>query len=255
MVQWEKDLDSFALKIEKRGCVGEESIPMEYVKSYGYWSSRNTVVEKPEDAGEVKYYYRVSDNQIDLYRDMQEHQETDEERQRKELEAYNRKIQEELGTLTKRHYELRYEFISGFKSAKTYTADICRYAAGTIIGDDRWSQGRVDVDLLTDLLDLDSNDDMDYSGLQALVAPAAEKNPEYALLACAYASVDSDDEGYWAYRWNNYLHINECMHAQNDELDRLYDFLLALGYELSDEEQALRDGTHELFQNKKGDTP
>ena len=96
---------------------------------------------------------------------------------------------------------------------------------------------------------------MDYPTLQNLAAQAAEKNPEYVLLACAYASVDSDDEGYWDYQWNNNLHTNECVHTQNDELDRLYDFLITLGYELSDEEKALRDGTHELFKNKEGYIP
>jgi len=30
-------------------------------------------------------------------------------------------------------------------------------------------------------------------------------------------------------------------------LDQLYNALIALGYQMSDEERAFRDGTHELF--------
>jgi hypothetical protein len=36
-------------------------------------------------------------------------------------------------------------------------------------------------------------------------------------------------------------------YGRNGTLDTLYDFLIELGYEMSDEEKALRDGTHELF--------
>lgn len=36
-------------------------------------------------------------------------------------------------------------------------------------------------------------------------------------------------------------------HKKNDRLDAIYDCLLALGYQMSDDEQALRDGTHDMF--------
>ena len=37
------------------------------------------------------------------------------------------------------------------------------------------------------------------------------------------------------------------MHEPNDGLDRLYNFLISLGYEMSDEEKAMQDGTHQLL--------
>lgn len=36
-------------------------------------------------------------------------------------------------------------------------------------------------------------------------------------------------------------------HEKNIRLDMLYDWLISLGYEMSDEERAMRDGTHEVF--------
>jgi hypothetical protein len=39
--------------------------------------------------------------------------------------------------------------------------------------------------------------------------------------------------------------------TQNTVLEDLYDFLVELGYEMSDDEQALMDGTHELYLSGK----
>ena len=36
-------------------------------------------------------------------------------------------------------------------------------------------------------------------------------------------------------------------HRENEPLQRLYDGLITIGYEMSDEERAMMDGTHELY--------
>lgn len=36
MAQWETDLEAFALKIEKRDCVGSTAVPMDYVTNYAF---------------------------------------------------------------------------------------------------------------------------------------------------------------------------------------------------------------------------
>ena len=43
-----------------------------------------------------------------------------------------------------------------------------------------------------------------------------------------------------------------CAYQENESLDFLYKILTELGYEMSDEEKALQDGTHELFQEADG---
>ena len=45
---------------------------------------------------------------------------------------------------------------------------------------------------------------------------------------------------------------NDCYdytgnHRENESLQRLYDGLITIGYEMSDEELAMMDGTHELY--------
>ena len=71
------------------------------------------------------------------------------------------------------------------------------------------------------------------------VEETVKRSPELSLLYIAYS--------YWGDTKNNrYNDWNGC-YSSNETLDRLYEFLKALGYEESDEETALRNGTSELF--------
>mgnify|MGYP001634680920 CR=1 FL=1 len=250
MAQWETDLEAFALKIEKRDYVGETPTPMDYIKNYGRWSPKDAMVEKPEDAGEVKYYYRVSTDQIDLYKDHQERGETEEERRRKEKQRIANQLKAELKEITERHFSLRSEFVSDFSASKKYLVEICKYAAGVIVGDGEWGRDEINTELVGELLDIDIDDNMDYPTFTAMVEQHIGEAPEYALLACAYASIDQDNQSYWAENWNTEKREYEIVHKPNGELDRLYDFLMALGYEMSDEEKAMQNGTHQLLNRR-----
>ena len=247
MAQWEADLEMFALKIEKSGYVGETSVPMDYVGNFGRWSPKDKMVELPEDTGKVKYYYRVSNGQIDLYKDHQERGETEEERQRKEKDRARSRIRAELTEITDRHSSMRIEFVSSFSAPKTHLMEICKYAAGIIMGHGEWRRREIDAELVGTLLDIDVDDNMDYFAFETIVAQCIEESPEYGLLVCAYASIEADDNGYWAERWNTNKQEYEIVHEPNDGLDRLYNFLISLGYEMSDEEKAMQDGTHQLL--------
>ncbi len=58
-----------------------------------------------------------------------------------------------------------------------------------------------------------------------------------------YASFGDSDELSFAQGWQReYPKYDPC-----PKLAVLYDWLISLGYEMSDEEKAMRDGTHELF--------
>jgi len=65
-------------------------------------------------------------------------------------------------------------------------------------------------------------------------------SPEKALLQMLYLSMESED-GYFDYNG---------AHTEDEDLDTLYDFLTKLGYEMSEEEKAFQDGSHEIFQVK-----
>lgn len=71
--------------------------------------------------------------------------------------------------------------------------------------------------------------------------------PEKVLLALAYSSMDSSYCGYWSKDWNVERQKYVYSYRENPTLDATYEMLTALGYEISDDEQALRDGTHKIF--------
>lgn len=246
--KWKNDIAAFATEIEKSGYVGETETPMAYVRNYGRWSNKGDTAERPEDADTVNYYYRVGKDEIDLYKDLQEHVETAEERQLRERREEQKQIEDELGEITDRHFSLRSEFVADFSAAKKNLPSIVRYALGVIIGDGRYSYNEVDEELVDELLDLDVRDSTDYMDFKAAVEKYAAEKPEYALLVCAYARVDDCDMGYWDRRWDQEEREWQIIHKKNGDLDRLYDFLVSLGYEMSDEEKAMQNGTHELLQ-------
>ena len=77
--------------------------------------------------------------------------------------------------------------------------------------------------------------------------------PEKVLLALAYSSMDSSYCGYWSKDWNVERQKYVYSYRENPTLDATYEMLTALGYEISDDEQALRDGTHKIFREYGSD--
>ncbi len=74
--------------------------------------------------------------------------------------------------------------------------------------------------------------------VEAEITEAFKASPERVLFAAAYLAVEDDRAN--CHNW-------QCEHQGNAELDALYDTLEKLGYQVSAEERALMDGTHELY--------
>ncbi len=246
---WLLDLEAFATKIEKQGYIGEERHPMDYVTNFGRWSPADKTVERPADLDTVSYFYLVSDLQIDLYRDKQPAPEpTEEELRQKTLREEAEARGAELKEIKERHFSLRSDFISEFGAAKKHMAEILWLAADAITGTGAWGRDEVNAELLARLLDFDIDENTDYDEFKRLVRESAgDSTPEYFLLACAYAAFDNEDLGYFRNKWNSEKRIYENVYEPNSTLDALYDFLVSLGYEMSDEEKAMREGTHRLL--------
>lgn len=246
------ELEKFATEIESRDCVGGTHVPMDYVRNYGSWN-RSDQVKRPDDADTVRYYFRISPYQINLYKDHQEHVETAEDILRKEIKAKSERCEAELNEIADRHFDLRLEFICRFGKAKKYVAEISRFASDMIIGDGRWGENGINEELLGKVLGLDIDDDTDYDDIHELVQEKALGSPEYVLLACAYAAVDSRSRRYHHMIWDKDACLYKCTYTPNAGLDQLYSFLASLGYEMSDEELAVQNGTHALFKAPEPD--
>lgn len=93
-----------------------------------------------------------------------------------------------------------------------------------------------DTDELFEALNIEVGEDEELSF--DMIADRVADQPERHLLVGVYLANDSDQEQYLNWRGE---------HQENEGLDQIYDLLEGLGYEMSDEERALQDGTHELY--------
>lgn len=83
----------------------------------------------------------------------------------------------------------------------------------------------------------------EYGVNTKLFGEALESDPNRMIPAIIYLSFENrDQESYYQEFYNGYPE-----HKDNIWLDKLYDWLISLGYEMSDDERGLRDGTHEVF--------
>lgn len=223
-----------------------------YVRNYGLWNwKKDSVVERPADADTVQYYYCIGQQQVDIYK---EKTEPDEDTAAgawsvQEQEKYKRRGAN-LAAATLRAFNLRREFVAGISNgqAKAHLHDILRLAGQVCF---MAEDGSADLDksLLAGLLEISVDLENDAFPMDAYKAKM-DRCPEYTLLATLYASIDSDRMEYWGSRWDMKNHRSVLVHEENGLLDFVYDTLKTFGYQMSDEEAALQDGTHELFQDE-----
>ena len=221
----------------------EDTSGMQYVKSYGSYS-KTTDYEKPEDADDVKYFFIDRGNYIYLYREY-----TDEENAAKAADEERadkiKSARDELEKLTTIAFECRKEFVDEITQT-----DIKKNLA-EILSFWMFSQSldttRLDeADILIELgLLTEENEDEELTYTYDDVLNIVMTKPELYLwrMICLYVN-DNDDRGYYTYQME---------HRNNQKLSDWYDFLVKLGYEMSDDENALRDGTHELFKKDESE--
>lgn len=198
-----------------------------------YYLSQDPIVTVPEDAGTVKYFFVVSNyGYITLYKERSQSEASpiiidEKEKARRECRAA-------LDEISKRAYQLRCDFVKEISNAtaKKSIRVIAEYSIKTMI------EGYINMDYedYAEFLGIEINKD---EGLTfADIAEYVAAQPERHLLVATYLTLDSEGEHY--YNWHN-------QHEDNEDLDKVYDFLEKLGYEMSDEERSMREGTHPLF--------
>lgn len=226
----------------------------------GYKILKNTNVgckiemERPSDADTVEYFFRITDwGYIALMVKDDPAVLTPEEelkKREKQLKQERKNAAENaLSEATARTYELRTDFVATVSATaiKKRLADIVALWAYAEYWDDTSWITEAEIEQATGAEpsaeeDESGEDDAAFT-LQA-VTDAIGKTPEKALLRMIYARLgDGKFEGYFRSYWNSYT----MKHEENEKLDRIYALLVKLGYEMSDDEKALQDGTHELF--------
>ena len=248
--RWATEAGAFATRVEEI-----DYSTMKHVRTYSIYGNKKDSVECPDDAGETAYYFKIDHNSLTLYRvkgDTEQAEETAAEAEREAMREASMARESKLTEMTKRHFELRKEFVS--EAHPREYAYVMRYASSVLIGDGTWRRGP-DMALLTELLGVDEPDDNeDFATLKKRLLPdvndTTRKKEARLLLFAAYARMDSDRNGYWVRRWDSANGGERHERAANPELDELYEFLTTLGYEMSEEEKQMRDGTHPLIAPK-----
>ena len=241
--EWIADLKKFA--IEDPNATYQTH---EHVTGYSKWNITKDVVV-PEDADHVQYFYKVSSGQIDLYKTRDVAAEDAEKAKRDAAREEERMIGESFHNITELMFNLRREFVVELTptDCKKGFPAIARYMA--CAADDNFD---LDLTLIGNILGVElSQEFVDSSGKDCYKILDEDgvygTMPEKVLLALAYSSMDSSYCGYWSKDWNVERQKYVYSYRENPTLDATYEMLTALGYEISDDEQALRDGTHKIF--------
>lgn len=231
----EKNMAILIAELEKFATQVKDSNGMQYVK--GYYVSQKIDVTVPDDAHEVAYFFKVSNyGSVDLYKKcLQSINSTEssvQDERQKEIQAQRAALDE----ISKRANQLRREFIKEFSNARAKKSIglIAEYSVRAML-----EEPYLDYEDFGEFLNIEVNEDeeLSFENFSALVTD----QPERHLFIATYLALDSGRERY--YNWNN-------QHNDNETLNTVYDFLEKLGYEMSDEEHELRNGTHKLFQPK-----
>lgn len=239
---WVELVATFAEKVEK-----QDTSTMEYFRYFNRYHDADDF-HQPEDAGEVKYFYRIEkDYGVYLYRERKQVNDPEAEQRKREREAeqaeFDRK-KAEFEEITDRHYALRNSFLMEFGAHKKKAPNIMIFALQTIVRVTSGYGFRTDWQLVADMLDIRMDDEQKKVDPEEYAAVIKEF-PEYALLVTAYATLSKDNDKYWDWQYNGSTRY--FVHNENDKLDLIYQMLTQLGYEMSDEEKEMQDGTHDLF--------
>lgn len=248
---WIDLLSSFATQVDSRN--GYRTVKSSYV-------SNKPDMERPEDADTVEYFFNIEKwGYVALM--VRETEKSlspeEEEAEREEQLKQDRKNadQKALSDATARAYELRADFVVKVSATaiKKNLADIVALWAYAEYRDDTSWLTEEEISQAIGMEphaeeDEDGEDDAELT-LQTMT-DAISKTPEKALLQLIYARLGDDkSSGYFRSYWNNYT----MKHEENEKLDRIYALLVKLGYEMSDDEKALQNGTHELFRTGGGE--
>ena len=157
------------------------------------------------------------------------------ERENKIKEERDNRIQR-LKEATERAYNLRRNFVKDFKLNEKATSKNLQNFLITAQFENEW----FDLEKFLNMLDVKYSEDeiTEVQGIKRKYNLSSKTQQNKMVIA-----------GYVLYGDNpvtNCFDYKGC-YCGNEELQRLYDGLTTIGYEMSDEENALMDGTHELY--------
>lgn len=198
--------------------------------------------KKPK--GKEELFFEISYGTVYLMRKKSKAQKKKEEKSKCELHIEN--ANRELMHLTKTAYECRVNFVRNFTAVEKHKETITKWLvqfAGRIITD----YCSCDRKYINSEIGSDEKYSVDAPKWRQFIA-----EDKRAPIVVAYALAgDDENRGYYTAGWyasNNAKSAPE--YRGNQSLDRIYEFLCELGYEMSETELQLQSGEHELLKGE-----
>lgn len=244
-------LETFATRVERQGYVGAKAVPMVFVTSWYTLSSNSAALFTiPEDVKDGHYYYVVDDGVyffIKLYKeDTSTQDERAEATRRRQLRSdYMSMRADQAQALDRKLRNLRYEWLFSSGDVQWNQAALMR-ALVKVLGTGKWHSSYRDeqkemTEQLTGLT-LKNSGYASFVKLEDLHGMSDEKMLRVGV-GLLWGSVDRDNYVPWERDYDN-----SCLaFRRSDVYEIVYDLLLAMGYEMSDEESAYLGGTNEVY--------
>lgn len=198
-----------------------------WVDSY-YLKEFQDFIKIPDDAGHIKYYYSEHGHYIYLYKDKIK---TFQEARQEQRNERNRASKDILEEMSRNALKLRIEFMKRYAGRNNdlqlfinvFADNVCR----------NYDFISFEGVVLDSLFDVEEDSDT-----ESVLRDAYIKNPLHTFGCFAYSVLEKPTSRYF----NDDIEFVPC-----EELNKVYTFLEKLGYEISDEELSLKNGTHILL--------
>lgn len=233
--RWLELLETFATKTD-------DTKELRYVKSL-YGAPDDFTI--PEDSREIKYFYKVESWGLTLYREKTEEAPSPEEEARRIAEERRKQLDKRIVEIETRMMELRDEFMENLSNAeaKKRLPSIAEWACQTALHKGLYISDSDYLNVLAISVPDDADDEQEEAIFEELKLKAKEAHGKFfANLVFAAKSPGN----LRCHHWDN-------SHRENVELREMYAYLESLGYEISDEELAMLDGTHEVFNQSESE--
>ena len=225
---------------------------LKYLRSFYAWENQADVPEDPTE--DVPHYYLISQSAkaVSLYRDWtQEEIEAQNNlenagEEARQVEQGMLKRRAVLDEISDRAYRLRVDFVKKTRITKKQIPILLSEAVKVIWDMRDW--GDLDEDGLLPLV-LGMDQDIEEITEDNVLAKLQDIAPEQAIFYLRYCEIEDTSDKYYSmpYIPTPGIICRTLKYSKNEKLEALYSFLEAFGYQLSDDERSLREGTHEFL--------
>lgn len=191
--------------------------------------------------GKTYCWNMVWGTRVDVFEKLPKEKKKPVQKTKKEIKVIE--TNKQLQMVSKKADELRKEFLNNFNAGKKYADVINEFLREAIFRNLEGKPRSTNWDLLCEKIG-EKKESYKYSCNRENLDQYVKNSPENALAVILGSYIcNSKDSNYY------YPGYGESMpsHKENESLDFLYKYLCELGYEMSDEEKALQNGTHELL--------